>query len=71
MPSRPARLLCVGNGVVHLQTRCAVLGSAGYIAKSSPVLEAETLLQSEDFDLVIVSAWLSKCEQDKTLAAGR
>jgi hypothetical protein len=35
------------------------------------VLEAETLLQSEDFDLVIVSAWLSGWENDKILAAGR
>ena len=33
MPSRPARVLCAGNGKDHLQTRCAVLGSVGYIAK--------------------------------------
>jgi len=64
----PARLLCVGNGVDHLQTRCAVLGSAGYDAKSAAPLEAEILLRTEEFDLVIVSAWLSEWEKGKILA---
>jgi hypothetical protein len=68
MPSYPARLLCVGNGVDHLQTRCAVLGSAGYNAKSAVLPEAETILRSEEFDLVIVSAWLSEWEKGKVLA---
>ena len=30
MPSRPARLLCVGNEQDPLMTRCAVLGGVGY-----------------------------------------
>jgi hypothetical protein len=64
----PARLLCVGTGVDHLQTRCAVLGSAGYDAKSAALLEAEILLRTEEFDLVIVSAWLSEWEKGKILA---
>jgi hypothetical protein len=62
MPSRPARLLCVGKNVDLLETRCAVLGSAGYNAKSAALPEAATLLATEEFDLVIVSAWLSEWE---------
>jgi hypothetical protein len=69
MPSRPARLLCVGNGVDHLETRCAVLGSAGYDAKSAVLPEAEIILRSEEFDLVIVSAWLDESDTGKILAA--
>jgi hypothetical protein len=68
----PARLLCVGNGVDHLQTRCAVLGSAGYDAKSAALPEAETLLRTEEFDLIIVSAWLEEWEKGQILkAAGK
>jgi hypothetical protein len=69
MRSRPARLLCVGNRIDHLQTRCAVLGSVGYIAKSADLPEAENLLQTDEFDLVIVSAWLEVLERDRILAA--
>jgi hypothetical protein len=69
MPSRPARVLCVGNGEDHLQTRCAVLGSVGYIAKRADLPEAETLLQTDEFDLVIVSAWLEERERERILAA--
>jgi hypothetical protein len=65
----PARLLCVGNGVDHLQTRCAVLGSAGYNAKPAALPEAEALLRTEEFDLVIVSAWLSDWERGRILSA--
>jgi hypothetical protein len=54
MPSRPLRLLCVGNGVDHLQTRCAILGSAGYKAKSAALPDAETLLRTEEFDLIML-----------------
>jgi hypothetical protein len=68
MPSRPSRLLCVGNSVDHLETRCAVLGSAGYNAKWATLPEAGTLLRTEEFDLVIVSAWLSEWETGKILA---
>ena len=44
--SRPARLLCVGSGGDHLETRCAVLESAGYDAKSAALSEAERLLRT-------------------------
>ena len=65
----PARLLCVGNDIKHLQTRCAVLESVGYDAESAVMPEAETLLRAEEFDLVIVSAWLDEWEKGKILTA--
>jgi DNA-binding response OmpR family regulator len=72
MPSHPARLLCIGNGRDHLETRCAVLASAGYDAKSASLAEAETILRTEQFDLIIVSAWLEEWEKGRILkAAGK
>jgi hypothetical protein len=68
MPSRPARLLCIGNELDHLETRCAVLSRSGYIAESAALQKAEALLRTEKFDLVIVSAWLSEWEKGKILA---
>jgi hypothetical protein len=69
MPSRPARLLCVGNQLDHLQSRCAVLESAGYDTKAATVAEAEILLGIEEFDLVIVSAYLSEEEKSRVISA--
>jgi hypothetical protein len=69
MPSRPARLLCVGKELDSLQTRCAVLSHSGYDAKSATVAEAEILLRTEEFDLVIVSAFLSPEEQASVISA--
>jgi hypothetical protein len=69
MPSSPARLLCIGEEPLKL--RCAVLASAGYDAKSATVAEAEILLRTEKFDLVIVSVFLSQEERFRvTTAAG-
>ena len=51
-----SRLLCVGNDV---ETRCAALSRSGYNVKLTALPEAQTLLRTEEFDLVIVSAWLS------------
>jgi hypothetical protein len=65
----PARVLCVGNEMDHLRTRCAVLGSAGYIAKSAALTEAQILLRTEEFDLVVVSAWLDEWDRSKILSA--
>jgi hypothetical protein len=65
----PARLLCVGMDPELLWTRCAVLGSAGYNAKSAILPEAKTLLRTEEFDLVIVSAGLSDGERGRILSA--
>ena len=68
MSSRPARLLCAGKDPGLLQTRCAVLERSGYRAQPAVLPEVETLLRSEEFDLVIVSAWLSEWEKGQILA---
>jgi CheY-like chemotaxis protein len=65
----PARLLCVGKEPDSLQIRCSVLESAGYDAKSATVAEAVKLLRIEEFDLIIVSAFLSHEERDKVISA--
>ena len=69
MPSHPARLLCTGEEPELLQTRCAVLRHCGYDAQPATLFEAEILLQAEEFDLIIVSAWLSEWEKDRILSA--
>jgi DNA-binding response OmpR family regulator len=65
----PARLLCVGRDADLLRSRCAVLSQSGYDARSATVAEAELLLLTEKFDLVIVSAFLDDREKDRILAA--
>jgi DNA-binding response OmpR family regulator len=52
-----------------LQTRCAVLWRSGYVAHPAALTEAENLARTEEFDLIIVSAWLSDRETDRILAA--
>jgi DNA-binding response OmpR family regulator len=69
MPARPARLLCVGRERYLLETRCAVLGQSGYDAQSATLLEAEELLRTEKYDLVIISALLSDEERSHMLTA--
>jgi hypothetical protein len=70
MPSSPsARLLCVGKDLALLRTRCAVLSQSGYDAQSATVPEAELLLLTEKFDLIIVSAFLDEWEKGRILSA--
>jgi hypothetical protein len=69
MPSGPARLLCVGKDLDLLRTRCAVLSQSGYDAESATVPDAEHLLRTEEFDLVIVSAFLDEWEKGGVLSA--
>lgn len=69
MPSRTPRLLCAGKDLYLLQTRCAVLCRSGYSARPAALSEAEDLVRNEDFDLIIVSAWLSERERGRILAA--
>ena len=52
-----------------MQTRCAVLARCGYEAQAAVLFEAEELLGSQEFDLVILSAFLSEWESGKILAA--
>ena len=65
----PARLLCVGEELELLQTRCAVLNHSGYDTLAATLTEAESLLRDSKFDLVIVSAWMSEWERGRILAA--
>ena len=69
MPSRPARLLCAGKDPGLLQTRCAVLERSGYHAQPAVLPEVETILRTEEFDLIIVSAWLGEWEKGQILSA--
>jgi DNA-binding response OmpR family regulator len=69
MSSRRARLLCVGRQSDLLRTRCAVLTVSGYDARSATLQQAETLLRTEQYDLVIVSALLGESERKRVLAA--
>ena len=69
MAARLTRLLCVGKDPALLRTRCAVLSQSGYDARSATVSEAELLLLTEEFDLIIVSAFLDEWEKGRVLAA--
>jgi hypothetical protein len=46
-----------------LALRCAILDQAGYTSVSATFVEAETLLNSKKFDIVIVSARLTQDEK--------
>jgi DNA-binding response OmpR family regulator len=63
------RLLCVGNDPELLQTRCAVLNHAGYNTQAVVLEEAESLMRMSEFDLAVVSAWLSDEEKGRILSA--
>jgi DNA-binding response OmpR family regulator len=69
MPTRPTRLLCVGKDLALLRTRCAVLSQSGYDAQSATVPEAQILLRTEEFDLIIVSAFLGEWEKGCILSS--
>ena len=69
MAPKPARILCVGNDANLLATRCAVLNRSGYDATCATVIEAETLLGSGKYDLVVVSAMLADSEKRRVLSA--
>ncbi len=65
----PTRLLCVGKDPALLRTRCAVLSQSGYDAKPATVPEAQSLLRTEKFDLIIISALLDEWEKGRILTA--
>jgi len=64
MLSNPPRILCIGKDSGLLRSRCAVLTHAGYQAEAVMFAEAENLLQTAEFDLIILSAILSGEERD-------
>jgi DNA-binding response OmpR family regulator len=68
MHGNPARILCIGKDSGLLRSRCAVLTHAGYYAEAVMLAEAESLLQTAEFDLIILSAILSEEERDRISA---
>ena len=68
MLSNPARILCIGKDSGLLRSRCAVLTHAGYDAQAVMFAEAESLLRTADFDLIILSAILTGEERDQISA---
>jgi hypothetical protein len=63
-----ARIFCIGADESLLRTRCAVLAQNGYEAVCSLFSDAEGILRSERFDLIVVSAFLSDEEKADVLA---
>jgi hypothetical protein len=59
-----ARILCIGKDSGLLRSRCAVLKHAGYDAQAVIFGEAESLLRTADFDLLVLSAILRDEEKD-------
>ena len=64
MQSNPPRILCIGKDSGLLRSRCAVLAHAGYDAQAVMFAEAESLLQTAEFDLIILSAILTTEERE-------
>jgi hypothetical protein len=61
------RILSIGIDASALETRCEVLKTAGYEAQCAVSEEAEDVLKTERFNLVILSVFLT--EDDKALFA--
>jgi hypothetical protein len=62
--SNQARILCIGKDSGLLRSRCAVLSHAGYDAQATMYGDAEHLLRTQEFDLIILSAILNGEEKD-------
>jgi hypothetical protein len=71
MTSYPARILCAGKEPELLQSRSAVLRCAGYEAHAATLPDVEDLLHTEEFDLIIVSSWLTESERGPNPFCGR
>jgi DNA-binding response OmpR family regulator len=65
MLGNPARILCIGKDSGLLRSRCAVLTHAGYHAEAVMFAEAQDLLRTAEFDLIILSAILSGEEREQ------
>jgi DNA-binding response OmpR family regulator len=68
MLSNPPRILCIGKDSGLLRSRCAVLAHAGYDAQAVMFAEAKSLLQTAEFDLIILSAILTSEEREQISA---
>ena len=59
-----AHILCIGKDSGILRSRVTILESAGYHAKSVMFVDAESELQRETFELLILSVILTTEERD-------
>jgi CheY-like chemotaxis protein len=62
MTEKRPQILCVGNEPDLLELRCAILERAGYASQTASLEEAEPLLKSGKFDIVVVSAKVNEHE---------
>jgi hypothetical protein len=70
MNTTAARILCI-EPELTLETRCAVLKRHGYEALAAPISLAQTLLASQTYDLIILSAMLPGEERRRVAIAAR
>ena len=63
MTNNRARILCIGKDPGLLRSRCAVLAHGGYDAQAAMFADAERLLRTSSFDLIILSAILNDEER--------
>ncbi len=64
MTDNPVRILCVGKDSGLLRSRSAILENAGYEIETVMYTDAESLLMTAAFDLVILSAILGDEEKN-------
>jgi DNA-binding response OmpR family regulator len=63
------RILCIEKDLALVETRCSVLKQAGYDASAAAVPEAEVLLRSQAFGLIILSSTLNHEEKRRIITA--
>jgi DNA-binding response OmpR family regulator len=68
MNKNSAHILCIGKDPGLLRSRCAVLAHGGYDAQAVMFAEAESLLRTGSFDLLILSAILNDEERRQIMA---
>jgi DNA-binding response OmpR family regulator len=68
MTNNRARILCIGKDPGLLRSRCAVLTHGGYDAQAVMFADAERLLRTSSFDLIILSAILNDEERLQIIA---
>lgn len=63
------RIFCIEPDASVLETRCAILRRFGYAAFAVPTSQAEILLASQTFDLILLSATMSGEERRRIATA--
>jgi CheY-like chemotaxis protein len=63
------RILCVGDDLDLIRTRCAVLGYSGYDAHAATPEQVSAALKAERYDLVIFSILISQRDRERIFSA--